>query len=85
MTTYQKLKDIVYTANLPNVALNGSVDIDVEFLNSVSVMVEELKDSLENIQVLRGQIIQSGVASYLTVRAVAHADLISNKYWPKDK
>lgn len=88
MTTYQKLQDIVRTANLPNVTLNGSVDIDVEFLNSVFVMVEELRDSLERIQKLKpGKFaaIQSGIASFLTIDAIDHAYIVSNRYWPKEK
>ena len=86
MTTYQKLQDIVYLANKPNVALNGAVDIDVEFLNSVSVMVEELRDSLELIQSLKGpRTLQAGVESYLITRAIDQADFISEKYWPEEK
>lgn len=86
MTTYQKLRDIVHLVNLPNVALNGSVDIDVDFLNSVSVMVEELKESLEQIQKLRpGKYsIQNSVESFLIANAIDRSDFVSEKYWPKD-
>lgn len=86
MTTYQKLRDIVHTANMPKVALNGSVDIDVEFLNEVCVMVEELKHGIELIQSLRRpRAISFGIESYITTRAVDHADSISEKYWPEEK
>lgn len=84
MTPYQKLHDIVYLANKPNVALNGSVDINVEFLNSVSVMVEELRDCLELIQRLKGPGVQVGITSYLATRAIDQADFISHKYWPEE-
>lgn len=85
MTTYQKLRDIVHLANKPNVALNGSVDIDLDFLNSVSVMVEELRDCLELIQRLKGPTtIQTGVASFLVNRAIDQADFAAYKYWPEE-
>lgn len=87
MTTYDKLREIVRLANKPGVALNGSVDIDVDFLSSVNVMVEELKESLEYVKRLRprGLSMQSGVDSYLTTTAINQANFISEKYWPEEK
>ena len=86
-TPYQKLRDIVVTANAPTVVKYNSVNIDLDLLNSVCVMVEELKDSVERIQRLRptrSSSMQAGVESYLTSNAIEYADLVSDKYWPDE-
>jgi hypothetical protein len=87
MSTYQELRDIICMANKPDYAAGtGFIYMDVEFLNRVSVMVEEFRDSIELIQRLKGPgTLQVSIGSYLATRAIDQADFVAHKYWPEEK